>query len=53
MPVYFRSDSYIVPYDVEHIYKKGQTYTSQLMEDASACSFCKGGDIHTKQIIEY
>ena len=23
MPVYFRSDSYIVPYDVEHIYKKG------------------------------
>ena len=52
-PSYYRWDSYIVPYDVEHIYKTGLTSVSHLSEGQAKTSFVHGGGIDTAQIIEY
>lgn len=53
LPVYYRWDSIIVPYGEQNITKQGQTIASHFTEGASACTFGKGGNIASSQIVEY
>ena len=51
--VYYRWDSYIVPYDTEKIAKTGPTMDTQLVEGSNRCLFGSGGSVTSNQVIEF
>ena len=53
IPVYYRWDSYIVPYDTQKLAHTGQGIVSHLAEGASPCVFTSGGGINANEVIEF